>query len=77
MALDGPRGPAGIEKPGIAWLQERSDAPLWRLDFEVRPALRLKDWSRLVVPLPFALARVRHGLSFPPMHAMSATTGRS
>lgn len=77
MALDGPRGPAGIEKPGIAWLQERSGAPLWKLGFEVRPALRLNDWSRLSVPLPFARARVRHGLSFPPMLEMSDTDGRS
>lgn len=77
MALDGPRGPAGIEKPGIAWLQQRSGAPLWHLDFDVHSALRLKDWSRLVLPLPFALAKVRHRLSFPSMHAMSATDGRS
>lgn len=76
MALDGPRGPAGVEKPGIAWLQDRSGAPLWRLEFEVHPALRLKDWSRLVFPLPFSRARVRHRLSFPPMNAMSATDGR-
>lgn len=77
MALDGPRGPAGIEKPGIAWLEERSGAPLWRLDFEVHPALRLKDWSHLVLPLPFSHATVRYRLSFPPMNAMSATDGRS
>lgn len=77
MALDGPRGPAGVEKPGIAWLQERSRAPLWRLDFEVHPALRLKDWSHLVLPLPFSHATVRYRLSFPPMNAMSATDGRS
>jgi lysophospholipid acyltransferase (LPLAT)-like uncharacterized protein len=58
MALDGPKGPAGQEKPGAAWLAERSGARLVRLEFEVSRSLRLKDWSGLRIPLPASRVQV-------------------
>ena len=55
---DGPRGPAGVPKPGAAWLARRSRSPLIPLRFSYGFHLRLGDWSRLVVPLPFSRVRV-------------------
>lgn len=58
-ALDGPRGPALVPKPGPSWLAARSGAPLFRLAFEGGVFLRAGDWSRLKVPAPLARPRAR------------------
>lgn len=64
MALDGPKGPAGQEKPGAAWLAERSGAELIRLDFELSGCLKLGDWSGLRIPLPASRVQVRRASIF-------------
>jgi len=50
---DGPTGPAGIPKPGAAWMARASSSPLVPLRFSYGFHLRLGDWSRLIVPFPF------------------------
>jgi lysophospholipid acyltransferase (LPLAT)-like uncharacterized protein len=50
---DGPRGPAGVPKPGAAWMARISRSPLVPLRFSYGPHLRLGDWSRMIVPIPF------------------------
>lgn len=67
MALDGPRGPAMVEKSGSRWLGVRGQAPLYRMEFRLRRFVRLSDWSRLRLPLPFARVMVDCHLSFDPM----------
>lgn len=67
MALDGPRGPALMEKPGSRWLCLQSQAPLVRMEFQLRRFVSLPDWSRLRLPLPFAAMTVHSHLSFDPM----------
>lgn len=57
-ALDGPRGPAMVAKPGAARLAAMAGVPLYRLGFECRGCLRMGDWSRLRVPPPFSRPRV-------------------
>lgn len=54
VLVDGPRGPAGIAKPGIAALARHCATPIQPLAFSARPALRLSSWDRSLVPLPFA-----------------------
>lgn len=54
VLVDGPRGPAGIAKPGIAALARHSATPIQPVALAARPALRLGSWDRSVVPLPFA-----------------------
>ncbi|MBY0398823.1 lysophospholipid acyltransferase family protein [Myxococcota bacterium] len=54
VLVDGPRGPAGIAKPGIAALARHSATPIQPLAFAARPALRIGSWDRSVLPLPFA-----------------------
>jgi hypothetical protein len=58
---DGPRGPAGIPKPGPAWMARMSRSPLIPLRFSYGAHLRLGDWSRMIVPLPFSRIRVEAG----------------
>lgn len=55
---DGPRGPAGTEKPGPRWLSARSKAPLATIRFRYGLHFRLRDWSRMRIPLPFSSIRV-------------------
>lgn len=50
---DGPKGPEGIPKPGPRWLADASRARLVELRFEYGPHLKLGDWSRLRIPLPW------------------------
>jgi len=54
LLCDGPRGPAGIAKPGVLLLARACHAPLWPVAFSARPALRLGSWDRMLLPLPFA-----------------------
>lgn len=56
---DGPRGPAGTKKTGPAWLARESSAPLVELRFGYGAHLRLGDWSRLRIPLPWTKIDVR------------------
>ena len=64
MALDGPKGPAGQEKPGAEWLAERSDAELVRLEFDLSGCLELGDWSGLRIPLPASRVQLRRASIF-------------
>lgn len=54
LAVDGPRGPAGVAKPGAAALALRTGRPLVVLRAWSRFALRLRTWDRFLVPLPGA-----------------------
>lgn len=54
MALDGPRGPAQVEKPGAQWIARRAQVPLARVHLRYGwPVLRLNSWDRTCLPLPF------------------------
>lgn len=55
---DGPRGPAGVAKPGPAWLARMTGAPLVELRFEYGRRMVLGDWSGLRLPAPFSSIRV-------------------
>ena len=54
VLVDGPRGPAGEAKPGIAALARHSATVIQPVALAARPALRLRSWDRSLVPLPFA-----------------------
>lgn len=51
---DGPRGPAGVAKPGVLLLARACRAPLWPVGFAAAPAIRFGSWDRTILPLPFA-----------------------
>ncbi len=54
FAVDGPRGPRGVVKPGVIWLSRRSGAPIYPLAVRLRPRLALPTWDRAEIPLPLA-----------------------
>lgn len=61
LLCDGPRGPAGVAKPGVLFLARACRAPLWPVAFSARPALRLGSWDQMLLPLPFARVRCAYG----------------
>jgi len=54
MALDGPRGPALVAKPGAEWLAQKANVPLVNPRVKYSCAFRLKSWDRTFIPLPFS-----------------------
>jgi lysophospholipid acyltransferase (LPLAT)-like uncharacterized protein len=59
MALDGPKGPAGIIKPGTPWLAKQLKPKNWvRLEFRYGFSVRLNTWDCMVLPLPFTKVEV-------------------
>lgn len=69
MALDGPRGPRRVPKPGTLWLSELAGAPLLPIAVKASRALRLKTWDHCLLPLPFATVEVRVGAPCRPADA--------
>ncbi len=71
MALDGPRGPALIPKPGTSWLVEQSGKPFIFLEVKYSRFLRLNTWDRMILPLPFSKVKVRFYSGIPPLSEKS------
>ena len=59
MALDGPRGPVGVAKPGSLWLSRKSDRPLWEIQVQYGRHITLHTWDRFVIPYPMTTIVVR------------------
>jgi lysophospholipid acyltransferase (LPLAT)-like uncharacterized protein len=54
LVPDGPRGPAGVAKPGAIDLAATRGVPLCPLAFSASRVLRMSSWDRLMLPLPGA-----------------------
>jgi hypothetical protein len=72
VIVDGPRGPAGVAKPGAVLLARATGLPIVPGTWCARPALRFRSWDRTVVPLPFA--RIVFAFSEPLLVPASADT---
>ena len=61
LAVDGPRGPAGVAQAGAAALARRAGVPLvyGRADAK---GWRAGSWDRTLVPWPFARVRLTYGV---------------
>jgi lysophospholipid acyltransferase (LPLAT)-like uncharacterized protein len=53
FTLDGPRGPAGVAKPGAAWLASATGAPLLPCHAEAARFWELHSWDRTQIPRSF------------------------
>lgn len=54
LAIDGPRGPAGIIKPGFFYLSKITRRPIIAITVNAKRSFRMKRrWDRLEVPFPF------------------------
>lgn len=52
IAVDGPRGPAEVLKPGAAQLGRLSGKAVIPISFSASHAIRLTSWDRFMIPLP-------------------------
>lgn len=59
MALDGPRGPAGVVKPGSPWLAKSAQKPLWIFEVTYGLHFSLNTWDKFIVPLPLTTIVIR------------------
>jgi hypothetical protein len=51
---DGPRGPAGVAKPGVVHLAKATKAPIVPVSYAASRCRQLRSWDRLIIPLPFS-----------------------
>jgi lysophospholipid acyltransferase (LPLAT)-like uncharacterized protein len=65
ILLDGPRGPAGVAKPGAVALARATGARLVPVGIAAAPAWRFGSWDRSLLPRPFARVRIAFGA---PLH---------
>ena len=55
LAIDGPRGPRGVCKPGIVRLAQKTGAPLFPMGVaSSRKFVFKKTWNKVYLPLPFS-----------------------
>jgi lysophospholipid acyltransferase (LPLAT)-like uncharacterized protein len=67
--LDGPRGPAGIVKPGIISLAHAADAVIVPVYIEAESVWYFNSWDKFMLPRPFSLVRLNFGkmINLPPL----------
>jgi hypothetical protein len=61
ILLDGPRGPAGVAKPGAVALARATGARLVPIGIAAAPGHRFASWDRALLPFPFARVRIVFG----------------
>ena len=62
FAVDGPRGPIYVVKPGVIHLAKRSGAPVIPMATSASPAYVFgKAWDRYLLPLPFSRCVMQFG----------------
>ncbi|MBI4386727.1 MAG: lysophospholipid acyltransferase family protein [Elusimicrobia bacterium] len=59
---DGPKGPAGVVKPGVLYLALKTGLPILPISNATsRKVVFQKSWDRFQMPLPFARCCIVHG----------------
>jgi lysophospholipid acyltransferase (LPLAT)-like uncharacterized protein len=61
LTPDGPRGPRRVMQPGTAQLAALSAVRVVPIAAICHPALRIRSWDRMIVPLPFSRCTIRCG----------------
>jgi lysophospholipid acyltransferase (LPLAT)-like uncharacterized protein len=64
LLADGPRGPAGVAKPGVVALARLSGRAIHPLALSATPSFRFRSWDRSLLPLPFARVICHFGAPF-------------
>jgi lysophospholipid acyltransferase (LPLAT)-like uncharacterized protein len=59
--LDGPRGPAGVVKPGIISLTQAADAVIVPVYIEAPKAWYFNSWDKFMMPKPFSRVSLNFG----------------
>ncbi len=63
IAVDGPRGPFGVVRDGVLQLSRLTGAPIVPLTVRCGWHLKLGNWDRTVLPLPFTRLEASEGES--------------
>ena len=65
---DGPTGPSHTVHPGVLFLSQKGECPIYPLGVSAQPRWLLPTWDRYLVPRPFSRAVMLYGapLSIPP-----------
>ncbi len=71
FTVDGPRGPRHQVKPGPVMLAKRTGAAIFCFHISVRNKIRLRNWDRTEIPVPFSRAVV---LKAPPIYVERGTS---
>lgn len=74
IAVDGPRGPRGVVKPGFLKLAAAADAHLLLVTSTASRGITLKTWDRAHIPAPFAKLQFSLELVPPPSRADAEQT---
>lgn len=73
FAVDGPRGPIHVSKPGIVFLARKLEHPIIPLATSAKRAWYLKGtWDRYMLPVPFSRCLIAFGK---PVHPEDEYTG--
>ena len=56
FAIDGPKGPAFVAKPGAVTLARHSGQAIFPFYIAVKRRIEIPSWDRLQIPLPFSRA---------------------
>jgi lysophospholipid acyltransferase (LPLAT)-like uncharacterized protein len=54
ITVDGPKGPAGVVKPGALFLARKTKAWIVPFTFAASPGIALRSWDRYRLPMPFS-----------------------
>ena len=67
--LDGPRGPAGVIKPGIISMVHATNAVIVPVYIKAEKAWYFKSWDKFMVPKPFSRVSINFGemIKLPPL----------
>jgi lysophospholipid acyltransferase (LPLAT)-like uncharacterized protein len=77
LSPDGPRGPALVMKPGLAWIASRSGMRVVPVASASRPTWFLRSWDRYRVPQPFARVWIAYGEPMDPPSSSEGPEGRA
>lgn len=69
LTPDGPRGPAGVVKPGTVAAARRAGAAILPVAAGVTKAWQARSWDRMRIPRPFARIRIVYA---PPYHPVGS-----
>ncbi len=53
LAVDGPRGPLLIPKPGVLTIARKTNATVYTLAVSAGHSIKLNSWDKYFIPLPF------------------------
>ena len=61
FAVDGPKGPYGVVKPGVVFVAKKLGVPIIPVTTSAWPSIIYGSWDRYLLPMPFSRSTVHFG----------------